>query len=201
MFESPAPFTGITPHAHASSGRRSLTWTLHVKDGATFARNQFVWLWCSLTEDRAMSGEGVRFQAERRTVDLAQRSYLTDGARDTLHNTLSAAVARYGFDRLWSELAAADLARNSTHRAQAVLADRRAAWWREAADLVELWAADRLDFKPVEQDPTGRPHRGVRTPGDRGNSRETPLASATLNGECVGWLLPQSGVVPGDYPE
>ncbi len=183
--------------------RRYIYWTL--TEPGRIHRNDFHWAHLTVTERTPWSGEPLWLGAGRRSsASSAVRQSFTDMARAAMHAEIVPAVARYGFDRLWTELTRTPTTYRSpaTARAEADEAARTAEWWRLKAELVEMHQAGVVEFEAVPQDETRYGQRGHMVRVARAHqsrfTTEYPAARALVDGVQVGWVLDTADLVPLD---
>jgi hypothetical protein len=200
-FEAPAPLDQATDvGAWVNSGRRQIVWTILTP--GTFARNGFAMAWVTVTEELPFRGEPLTVTAERRVDGDGPRGWFTEAGMKALRATVLPAVARYGFDRLWTELNrnrhGADVDRTIRE------AEAKLVWYRDRKALVEMHEAglvtfDRQGFHEglattvAERDTPGI-QRTVEYEGRLGWTHV--MARAVVDGEQVGWMDTGGGLIP-----
>lgn len=192
----PAPFTGCEIGAHLEHGRRQLTW--RIEGPGQLARNGFEMAWFDVAERDPFRGEPLWLSATRRP--LGQESYgrqgFTDRGREHVAHLVLPVIARYGFDRAWSEAHQAK-AHKIIDSAKAGEAEALwvAEWWRAQADLAHMLADGALRFRACEQGLGRWPTVAVMDRAGRRDRRDV-VAAALLDGEQVGWMTRHGDLVP-----
>lgn len=189
-----------TPTAHIEYGCRHIGWTL--TDPGELHRNRFTWAHIGVREGVEWRGEPLYVTTQRRTSDTSYvRTSFTEAARVRLQAEVVPVIARYGFDRLWTELSR-DISgfRSATAaRAEAAEARRVADWWDLKAEVTEMHELGVTELKLIEKDPHIRTAQvRVAHPHGRGTTYEPVVAEVVANGERVGWMLRTGGLVPND---
>lgn len=189
----PDPFADLVPVAHLSRGRRAISWT--VVNPGTVHRCRFDTLWVTIEERQPWRGEPLWLSVARR-VGQKGREPLTEKARSALESELVPAVARYGFDALWSELHRAGISRCDDR----LLAEAQArlVWEETRRDLVDMYRSGMLDTKPVSRDPSVRWPTVTVVDGQHRRVRADVAASLVADHTQVGWLTVNGAVVPLD---
>lgn len=197
----PVPFAECRPGPYFEYGKRTVCWSL--KAPGVLHRNQFSMAWFDITERQPFKGEPLWLTATRRPPDANHaRVPFTDPARDALSRTLLPVVARYGFDRWWTELHQAKTTamadsneRGRAHALQVV------AWYDVQAELVAMHAEGLLELRPLTTEQASRGHGNgytVDIPQSRGTTTCSQRAGGSLwlNGEQVGWLGTDGTLLP-----
>lgn len=212
----PAPFCDATPGgapakdqvsvgATTRYGKRLVSWTV-AQPGSLFGC-RFEWACFEVVEREPWRGEPLYlYGAERRTAHGgSMRSSFTERARALASEALVRPLARYGFDRYWTELHQARAARDDgvTEKGYRDDAERIARWWAAKVTLQEMHADGLLTFRPVPRPEVGkRPeNRVAKAPGPGegswyGSTTATVMASAwALDGQ-VGWMTDRGELIP-----
>lgn len=191
------------PTAHIEYRKRLIAWTL--TEPGELHRNRYQWAHITVHEQTPWRGEPLSVRAERRTSTTSYaRESFTDAARQKMHAEIVPVVARYGFDRMWTELSRNVSAFRSAHaaRAEAVEARRTAEWWDLKAELIEMHEMGAVEFVPVDDDSArhGRRRVTVRVahPHQQRFSHEHPAARVMCESDQVGWVLDSGELVPMD---
>lgn len=197
----PAPFDTVTPGPYFDYGKRTVCWSLRTP--GVLHRNQFSMAWFDITERVPFKGEPLWLSATRRPPDANHaRVSFTDSARAALARQLLPVVARYGFDRWWTELHQAKTAAmadgNNLGRTHAV---KVVEWYDVQAELVAMHADGMLEMRPLTVEQATRAHGNgytVDIPQSRGTTTCSQRAGGSLwlNGEQVGWLGTDGTLLP-----
>jgi len=193
MLELPDPFASVEVGAYMEHGRRQLTWRL--MEPGTLHRNAYAMAWFEVKEWEAFRGDRLSLWATRRTTPEGTRETFTDAAREALSRQILPVIARYGFDRAWTEAHAQKAARAARGHAQAIEeAQAVVEWYRCQADLDEAHAAGLIEFRPLA--PSLHQSTSVVAQSTTGRRREDVIAQALLHGDQVGWLTRGGDLVP-----
>lgn len=191
----PAPFNeACDVGAHTSYGKRVIT--LRLDQPGNLHRNQYNMAWFDITEREPWRGEPLWVTTQRRTsTESWLRQPFTDAAARRIQADLLPAIQRIGFNTAWLAL----------HRAKghdgcvpaAEEAERRAAWWRLKDTLHQMHADGDVDFRPVPPTPIGTRGETVAVVTTHTTNYEwaTPMASAWVAGEQVGWVTDKGDLV------
>lgn len=195
-FQLPAPFDQIVElGAQLDRGDRQISWT--IREPGKIAGNAFVYAWFDVTERQPMKGEPLWFAATRRRGENHMRESFTDKGREHLAAIVLPAIARYGFDRLWTEIHSAASA-GVDYSGRIAAAEAALAWFRTASDLAEMHGLGLLDFKPPTKRADGRGYR-VKVYGHDGHTDYVDVvADAYLGDEKIGYLVRYGEIVPID---
>lgn len=196
MVTLPVPFDDLDRAGANIDGRRRYIGWLFL-DERTIARNTCTWAHVTVEEMEPMRGEPLRLLASRRTPGDTHRGPFTDAGRERLRSALLPPIARYGFDRLWSELRhRAAVKGPAVSRAPAMRARAHADWLDRQADLAEMYELGIVDLRAARA-MTKRPPV-LRGPMHDGWTDETAIAAAMVDGQQVGWLTSRNVLVPLD---
>lgn len=181
-------------------GRRHIGWTL-TEPGELY-RNRFDWAHIEVYEGYEWRGEPLHVRTQRRTSAASHvRPGFTDAARTRMQAEIIPVVARYGFDRLWTELSRSVPSFRSASNARAEAAECRqiADWWDLKAELTELHELGVTEMRLVDRDEHGRAMQvQVAHPYGRGMTHEPVVGEILASGERVGWMLRTGELVPND---
>lgn len=195
----PAPFDQVTDFgAWITYGKRKVAFSVIDQPGV-FARNQYQSMWVDIEEREPWRGEPLWVSPSRRPPGTSfAREPFTEPARKAMSDLLLPVVARYGFDRWWTELhqGSKRMAANEQALEDAVaIVD----WWRRRNELAEMWSMGLLSARPIVRDTyrRGPMVTQLRTYG-RGTDSNlvAPVAELWADGGQVGWLTEDSEVVP-----
>lgn len=193
----PAPLTGEPVGGYVQYSHRYLSWG--PLPAGEYARNRWDMAWVEVREDRPWKGEPLWLTAYRRPPGHGiSRVPFTDKGRDTLHAEVVPVIARYGFDRLWTEARGASAAVGVAER-NARDARVEAAWFDAKATVQSMLADGLVEFRPAAG-ANGRPLT-VRVVNPHSPQRRTwdfVAAEALVAGERVGWVTRDGDVVPED---
>ena len=201
-FAAPAPLDAATSvGAWTEYGRRKVSWSI-IAPGV-FARNNFAMAWIEVVEDVPFRGEPLSVRAQRRIDEHSPRESFADTARTRLVEAIVPAVARYGFDRLWTEVHRGRHRPSGSGRAVA-RAEAVLAWHRNQVTLVEMHADglvtfDRVGFhEGTAWTTTQRDSPGLQRAVDHDGrvGWQAVIARAVANGEHVGWLDGHTRLIP-----
>lgn len=187
--------------ASYTNGRRCITWTFHRDDNRKLLGNQAAWAHVTVREEEALRGDKLFAYAERRIDYNGQRDNFTERASKKLRGDIVTAVARYGFERMWTELHNRNADDRATHaRDMAEYARRAAAWWEAQADLVDLDALGLLVVDPIERNYNVRqPTQTIANRHSPYGTDHTPVIARLLHdGEHVGWVTDSYELVPDE---
>jgi hypothetical protein len=192
----PAPFDQVDIGAHLDRGRRSLTWRL--EGPGQIVRNGYEMAWFDVTERDPFRGEPLWLSATRRPLGRSNygRQGFTDAGRKALSEFVLPVIARYGFDRAWTELhrtKAAKIVEAAAAGEQEAL--WVAGWWRTQAELAHMLADGLLRFEVVDETYGRWPTVAVMDRSGR-RDRQDVVAAAMLDGEQVGWMTRHGDLVP-----
>lgn len=187
--------------AHVQHDRREVSWRIHHPEGITVHRCQLVWAWFTVREERMWKGEPLHFFGERRVTENGGRDYFTDLARKSMAGEVLPPIMRYGFDRLWTAIHQRGKDGQGA-LSQADLHQREATWWRQKAELMDLYGSGLLEFVPTPPTPVGEREFKVETAAPHGfhSGYESVSARALFNDEHVGWMTTGGDVIPLTYP-
>jgi hypothetical protein len=180
-------------------GRRSISWTLR-PPGGVLHRNTYCWAWLTVREDVAWRGEPLHLLTERRAEEHTMRDNFTSKGREALAAEILPPLARYGFDRLWTQLHRLRVRPDgATRQAESLAADAK--WWAHAAELQQMHADGALEFIPLPRLEIGKREPMVRIPVKPGyhSSFATPACKALLGDEQVGWMTTEGEIIPLDH--
>jgi hypothetical protein len=196
----PAPFDTAAPYAALEYGHRCVSLTLH--QPGTIARNQYAIAWITVRELQPWRGEPLQVLTERRRTMDAQRESFTTAGRQAVAAMLLPAIARYGFDRWWTDNHRRKIEDHDRCADQAGAARRAAAWWDQRAMITRGYAERYLDTRPIPAyELAGRRELTQRIVAADGRLIREPVIARIVmasDGEPVGWMTKAGDLIPDD---
>lgn len=199
VLELPGYLDGAEVRAAPHSTGRQIAWTLPHDENRKVLGNKAAIAWFVVEETRVHANEADRAYGHRRITYDGPRESFTEAAAKRIRTDLLAAVNRYGFDRLWTELHRnGDDTRTNIALANAEKARKAAVWFERQACLIELRCI--VTIEPLPQGIGHRPPvQRIATPHQPyGDGYATVIAKLTIDGEHVGWLTNEYVMIPDE---
>lgn len=202
----PPHLDGASMACSTSYGKRTIGWT--ISEPGEWHRNRYSMAWLEVAEREPWRGEPLWLSAWRRPIDTTlAREPFTPRARDLIATEVIPPIARYGFDRLWTELhrragrsdpEAVERARKAMD-AQIRRAEAELEWHRLTAELHDMHADGLTTLEPLPRTHERRETRVAVVPRYRGDTPIQPVVARVLiDGDHIGWITDHGHLIPLD---